>query len=58
MTADEYLASKNWRRLNPKANKMQPHYWDHPDHQPNLHGAFTTRDAVEAPKASGQRQEV
>lgn len=44
---DEYLIAKGWRRIGKRTNDGGwAHFWDHPDHQPDEHGAFTKTDAV------------
>lgn len=40
------LIAHGWRRIGTKRHKYGfIHYWDHPDHQPDKHGAFTTTEA-------------
>lgn len=38
----EYLLNHGWRIIGRTGGIV---YWDHPQHQPDRHGAFTTTDA-------------
>ena len=40
----EYLSGKGWRCIGRQGSIR---YWDHPNHQPDMRGAFTTTDAAE-----------
>lgn len=47
MTQPEYLKSKGWRQIGSEHTEVgEIFYWDHPDHQPDERGAFTTQDAA------------
>lgn len=43
MNTSEFLANHGWRKIGQTGGIK---YWDHPNHQPDERGAFTTTDAV------------
>ena len=45
--ASEYLSGNGWRCIGWRGSIR---YWDHPNHQPDVRGAFTTTDASEHQK--------
>ena len=46
--SDSYLRERGWRRIGQRRNQHGvTHYWDHPDHQPLEHGAFTKSSALD-----------
>ena len=47
-TPSQYLASHGWRQIGAQGSIR---YWDHPCHQPDVRGSFTTTDAAAHQKA-------
>lgn len=43
VTPSEYLREHGWRQIGAQGSIR---YWDHPCHQPDSRGAFTTIDAA------------
>lgn len=47
MTNRKFLAVHGWRLIGSRFNGLiETYYWDHPQHQPDERGAFTTNTAV------------
>ena len=47
MTNPGFLKKNGWRQIaHGKGEYRNINYWDHPNHQPDRSGAFTTTDAA------------
>lgn len=52
---DELLLSNGWHMIGQKRYEHGTvQYWDHPDHQPDVHGAFTKTDALKHQRRSSK----
>ena len=53
MSTSTFLIERGWRNIGTArghSERTPIKYWDHPNHQPDRHGAFTTTSAAQHQK--------